>query len=56
MTFFFYVVLGLYAIDLIGKVCLLYLRDTHRSLKHTAADAVITAGMLVWGAFVLGGK
>lgn len=56
MTLFFYVVLGLLALDLFGKIIILFQRDTHRSLGATTFDAIVTAGLLVWGAFVLGGK
>lgn len=56
MTLLVYVLLGMLALDLFGKLVLLYTRNTYRDLKHTAVDAVIVAGLLIWGAFVLGGQ
>lgn len=46
--------LALLAIALIDKLALLYSRDTERSLGAVAMDAVVSAGFLAWGAFVLG--
>lgn len=56
MTLFLYVVLGLFALDLLGKLVTLYRRDTYRPLWTVAVDAAANTALLVWGAFVLGGK
>ena len=54
MKTYLLVILALFAFDVVGKIGLIYTRNTHRNLKHTMIDAVIAMVLLSWGMYLWG--